>query len=140
MEELYTTDFLLERLFNKLENKGTKKKISLPQPIVDWEDRKTYIRNFVDICEMIDREKLHFKNFIDKDLNTKSSINEKNALLLDRKYTQQQIKSTILKYVKNFVICLEPKCGSSNTKIIKENHITYLECKTCRSKKSLDVK
>ena len=45
------------------------------------------------------------KTFMDKDLNTNSSVNEENSLLLDKKYTQVQIENTIAKYVKKFVIC-----------------------------------
>jgi translation initiation factor 2 subunit 2 len=140
MEELYTTDFLLERLFDKLESRGNKKKFSLKKPIVDFLNRKTYIKNFVDLCKMMNREQLHLKTFMDKDLNTNSSVNEENSLLLDKKYTQVQIENTIAKYVKKFVICQEPKCGSGDTKLIKENHITFLECKGCCSKKSIDDK
>ena len=138
MEELYTTEFLLKRLFDKLENRGNKKKFSLKKPIVNFMNRKTYIKNFIELCEMMHREQLHLKSFIDKDLNTNSSVNEENALLLDRKYTQMQIENTIAKYVKKYVICPEPKCGSGDTVIVKENHIMFLECKSCCSKKSIE--
>jgi putative translation initiation factor aIF-2 beta subunit len=138
MEEIYDTNFLVERLFQKLEGKVTKKKFALKRPVVSEINRKTYIRNFVDICQCMNREPNHFKSFIEKELNIDSSLNEDNILILDNRFLPAKVEEAVAKYAKKFVICLEPKCGSGDTEMIRKDKITYLVCHTCCSKKSLN--
>ncbi len=137
MEHIYETDFLVDRLFKKLEGKINKKKFTLKRPEVCDINRKTYLKNFADLCKIMNREEMHFKNFIEKELNIASSINEDNILILDNKFLPQKVEEAVAKYAKNFVICLEPKCGSGDTEIVKDNRITYLVCHSCCSKKSI---
>ncbi len=84
------------------------------------------------------RDKQSVKSFIEKDLKIETSLNEDNVLIFEKEYQSIPIENAITKYVKKYVICLEPKCGSGDTEIIKENRITYLACKTCCSKKSIN--
>jgi translation initiation factor 2 subunit 2 len=138
MEKLYDTDFLLERLFKKLEGKVSKKKSKLERPIVSEINKKTYIKNFPAVCKSLNRDENHFKLFLEKELNIDSSINEDNILILDSKFRQAQVENAVEKYARNFVICLEPKCSSTDTKIVRENRILYLVCNSCNSRKSID--
>ncbi len=138
MQQLYETDFLVERLFKKLESKTSKKKAKLERPIVSEINRKTYIKNFPAVCKSLNRDEQHFKSFLEKELNIDSSLNEDNILILDSRFRQAQVESAVEKYAKNFVICLEPKCSSIDTEIVKENRILFLSCNSCHSKKSIN--
>lgn len=143
MQELYTTEFLLKRLYEKLEDdKLNKKKFSLKEkPEIILQNRKTFIKNFIKICELINREPLHFQLFIDNELQVSSSINEENMLMLNNTYSKPQVEKVMNKYIMDYVICSEPKCLSGDTVLIRNNRISFLECKSCQSKKSVnDIK
>jgi translation initiation factor 2 subunit 2 len=138
MQQLYTTEYLLERLYSELESKVQKKKFTMKKPQVSTINRKTYIKNFEELYQNLRCDELHLKNFLKKELNTELSVNESNILMLDTMRSAPLVENAFAKYAKNFVICLEPKCGSGDTEIIKENRILYLCCKSCNSKKSID--
>jgi translation initiation factor 2 subunit 2 len=138
MEEIYTTQFLLNRAFEKMENVGKKKKFSMKKPEVKKQNRKTYIKNFVTLCNSINRDINHVKTFMENELKVSSSINDDDMLMLNNIYHQGKIELVISKYAEKYIICSEPKCGSGNTEIIKENRISYLSCKSCFSKKAVN--
>lgn len=138
MQQLYTTNDLLDRLYAELDSKVQKKKFTLKKPQTTVLNRKTYIKNFEELCVNLRCDELHFKNFLKKELNTELSVNENNMLILDTIRNSSMVENAVAKYAKKFVICLEPKCLSGDTQIIKENRILYLQCDSCNSKKAID--
>lgn len=139
METIYKTDFLMERLFKTLESKiCDKKKLKKPNVDLEFLNKKTYIKNFREICSSWERDENHFKNFLEKELNFGSSINENEALILDGKVTKEQMNDVLLKYAKKYVVCKESECQSGNTEIVKENRVNFLVCKSCLSKKAIE--
>ena len=139
MTQLYETDFLMDRLFKELESKvGNKKKFSMKKPAVEKINRKTWITNFMELCSMLNREKSHFQNFIEKELNVESSLNESNMLILDKMFLPEKVYDVVNKYAKKYVVCKEPECKSGNTEIVKENRIQYLVCHSCKSRKAIE--
>lgn len=138
MQQLYTTDELLERLYSDLDSKVQKKKFTLKKPQMTVLNRKTYIKNFEELCQNLRCDELHFKNYLKKELNTELSVNENNMLILDTIRSSTMVETAVAKYAKKYVICLEPKCSSGDTEIIKENRIIYLQCHSCNSKKAID--
>lgn len=137
MQELYKTDYLLERLYSELENKIQKTKFTLKRPQVSILNRKTYVKNYEELCNCLKCDEEHLKLFLKKELNTELSINDSNMLMFNTIVGTTLIENAFAKYAKNFVICLEQKCGSGDTEIIRENRVIYLYCKTCNSKKSI---
>jgi len=137
MQELYTTEYLLERLYSELPSNSTKKKFKIEKPDVTNLNRKTYIKNYGDIISKMNCDEEHFKNYIKKELNTDISVNENGMLVFDSIRNIELIKQSIASYVKKFILCGEPCCGSGDTEIIKENRIIFLYCKSCNSKKSI---
>lgn len=141
---LYTTEELLDlfdaRLSAKLKLTKSNKKVKklTNPPVIKTFNKKTYIQNFELICNEMMRDPLNVQQFIENELKTKSSINEDNMLILNNVYNENQIKQIITKYMKKYVFCLEPKCNSSNTTLLKENRIVYMQCNTCQSKKPLE--
>lgn len=140
MQELYKTDYLLERLYSELETKVQKTKFTLKRPCIYFFCRKTYVKNYKELCDSLKCDEDHLKQFLKKELNTDLSINDSNILIFDTIVSVPLVENVFAKYAKNFIVCLEPKCGSSDTEIIRENRIIYLYCKTCNSKKSITEK
>ena len=136
MEQLYDTEFLLERLFDKLESNKSQRFMAV-KPISIKQNRKTHITNFDAFCKSIKRDPNTVKTYIEEQLAKDSSITLNGTLIINRIYHQHEIDKVFVSYIKTFVLCAESKCGSGNTEFIKENRITYLVCKVCNSKKAL---
>ena len=139
MEELYTIDFCLKRLYDKLEvDKSNNKKFSTDRPLLVIENKKTSIINFEKLCDTFKRDKNSVKLFIDNELQASSSICGKdNILMINNIYTQKQIETVIGKYIDKYVLCSAIKCGSGNTEIIRKNRITILKCNSCNAEKTI---
>jgi len=134
---LYDDDFLIDRIFNKLqENKSQKLIVQKPETI--RQNRKTFFTNFLLFCESIKRNHSAVESFIKNELQIEASIMENGALCMNKIYQQQDIEKVCKNYIKTYVICSEQKCGSGNTEIIKEGRINYLICKMCKSRKALN--
>ena len=138
MQELYTTEFCLNRLYEKLENDRTNtKKFVVKKATILTKDRKTFILNFGDLCQAFKRDESTVKAFIDKYLEEKTSINENNVLIINNMYKQKQIDDMFIEYMKTYVICQQPKCGSGNTELIRKDRFLYIKCHVCNCEKSI---
>lgn len=133
---LYSDEFLLDRLYKKIEGKTSQKYI-VTKPISEKKNRKTFIINFGAVCTSLRRELNALKTYIETELQIDTSIMENNVLVINKIYQQSDIEKVISRFIKTYVLCSEPKCGSGNTEIIKENRISYLVCKVCCSKKAI---
>lgn len=128
----YTTQFMLERAYNKLESiNNAQANIKICKPIIHQINRKTCVINFRAICEKINRDSLIVKEYIDNEFESKSSLDASGALLFDKSIKSVRIEGCILKYIEDFVSCKQ--CKSKNTTLVKENRINYIKCQTCQS-------
>jgi len=138
MGVLYTDDFLLNRLFGKLDATNKAKAVLMPQ--IDRKNRKTQFVNFAAFCGSIKRDEQTIKKFIEIELNTTSSILPSGGLLIDKMdktTSESEMQNILMRYMTEFILCHEKKCKSNNTKIVKDNRITYLVCNQCQSKKPI---
>ena len=136
----YSTEFLLGRIYKKIEHKNVKKVIFKSIPKVTSKNRKTFVSNFDDFCNKINRNMndviifIKEKLQIDKDPSYSEST---KCLQINNMYKENIILDILGKYIKTYVECAEASCGSKNTEIIKENRINFILCKSCNSKKAL---
>ena len=138
MEVLYTDEYLLNRLFGKLDAPNKPKAVLMPQ--IDRKNRKTQFVNFTAFCESIKRDEQTIKKFIEMELNTTSSVLPSGGLLIDRMdktTTEGEMQIMLMRYMTEFILCHEKKCKSNNTQIVKDGRITYLVCNQCCSKKPI---
>lgn len=136
----YTTEFMLDRAFVQLENNRAQKFMAL-QPKIQSKDRKTVMLNFADFCKSINKttsqEMDHVKEFIKDGLRVEMSIRPNGTLFFDKTCKNKDIEGVLVNYIKSYILCPE-RCGSGNTKMLKENRITFLVCNVCKAKKSLN--
>lgn len=138
MQELYTTEFCLDRLYEKLENDRTNtKKFMVKKATILAKDRKTFILNFGDLCQAFKRDENTVKAFIDKYLEEKTSINENNVLIINNMYKQKQIDDMFIEYMKTYVICQQKRCGSGDTKLERKDRFLFIICNKCGCEKSI---
>lgn len=139
MEEgTYELDFLLKRAYSEIENiqqKNKSDKLLLSRPEVTFANKRTFIKNFKDLSQRLNRKDLEIKAFFDAELNAPSSIDGNGMLVIQGRFRQNGIQKVLTNYIKQYLLCSE--CKSTDTEIIKENRITFMQCKKCRSKKAI---
>jgi len=131
--ESYTTNFLLDRIYDKLEQNNTN--MQVPRPIVEYANQRTCILNFRNICYFLKRSELNIQAFFDAELSVKSSIDSNGCFITKGKFKENGIQNVLASYIKEYVICKE--CKNGYTEIYKENRMTYIKCSKCKSKRSL---
>lgn len=134
-----------EELLNKAYEKLPRKEKYLDRfeiPVVETivQGNQTIIKNFSQICETLRRDPRHLLKFLTKELATPANFDATRAIL-QSKIPQSLIQKKLELYVKEYVICKE--CNRPDTKLKKEDRITFLECEACGAKtsaKSIKVK
>ena len=137
MEVIYTDEYLLKRLFSKLNTKSQKS--SALRPDIERKNGKVIFINFSAFCDSIKRDQQVVKKFIETELKKDSSILPSGALIIDKsdKSTSDDAMMKMLtRYMEKYVLCQEKSC-KGNTEIVKDGRITYLICKQCHSKKAI---
>jgi translation initiation factor 2 beta subunit (eIF-2beta)/eIF-5 len=137
LKSIYTDEYLLNRLFSKL-NAKTQKSSAL-KPDLERKNGKVMFINFCAFCESIERDQQSVKKFIEVELKKDSSILPSGALIIDKSdksTTDDKLMIMLERYMTRFVLCQEKNCKAM-TEIVKEDRITYLICKQCHSKKAI---
>lgn len=123
---------LLERAYEKLpEGVEERKRFEIPSVVTEIQGNKTLVKNFSEILAVLRRNSRHLSRFLFKELATPGSV-QGNILILQRKVSGQMIQGKIKDYVKEFVYCKE--CKKPDTKLVKEDRITFLKCEACGAK------
>jgi translation initiation factor 2 subunit 2 len=133
--ELYL--YLLDEIYDNL-NKHLfgNSEIKIEKPDVVIKRIKTTWFNFRTICLKLKIDENHVSNFFIKEYTTSLSINQEGHLILNGKYSDIIICSTLKKYIKTFLQCAT--CKTLNTGIVrKSNKLTYLICNNekCKTEK-----
>ena len=136
MATLYTTDFLLDRLYDSLGTNGVKSKMVLNRPEVTLKNKKTFINNFRDLTAKMNRNMEDVKNYFEGEVNCMCSLSEEGVLIIRGIYRKPQIEKLLMDYITKFVQC--SYCKSSNTQLIKENRILFMKCLNCKADKALN--
>jgi translation initiation factor 2 subunit 2 len=116
--------------------KGTEKKKLFVLPKSDIHHKKTYFSNFTEFCESVNIKPVEVANFFESELNAKVSIIKGGMLAIKNRYDNEQIKSTIRKYIEKYLRC--PVCRKTDTTIIKENKVTKQKCNLCLAESVID--
>jgi translation initiation factor 2 beta subunit (eIF-2beta)/eIF-5 len=139
--ELYI--YLLEDIYehlNKNSNLFANTEIIVSDKPLSYFDKskKTIWTNFRKICKQLKCDENHVGKFFSKEYTTSISINQDGHLLLKGRYTEI-IESTLKKYIKTFLQCIN--CKSINTFIQKKpNKLNYIICNNEQCKASTIIK
>lgn len=129
---------LLERAREKLpETAAGNSRFEVPKVKGHIQGNKTIISNFSQIADNIGRPIEHFLKYILKELATPGEL-KPTALIIGTKISASRINEKIEQYVREFVLC--PECKKPDTKLIKEDKITYLKCTACGAKHTIKIK
>ena len=131
MTETYKLSFMMDRIYDNLQQ-SKKTKNTLPKLVVHYENRKTYFANYSSICESLNRESNYFIKFLEKELNTSTSVNASDQLLINGMYKEKQIEKIVINFIESNVRCMA--CRSLNTDISKENKNIFIICNNCNAR------
>lgn len=135
------TDY--EKLLKRIQDKISEKKsdggerFELPTPDVMWEGQRTILRNFTDFAKKMRRDPEKVLQYLSKEFATPAERSGEKAIFVGRREPHDFV-SLLQIYVKDYLEC--PTCKSPDTKIERENRISFLVCEACGAKSSLKGK
>lgn len=120
---------LLKSAMEKMPKKeDTGKRFKMPQAVVEAQGSKTAVKNLAEISSALRREPAHIARFISKELAAPGSV-QNGQLILQGKFSSEVLRKKIEDYAKNFVYCRV--CGEPDTRLEKEDRITFIRCEAC---------
>ena len=138
----YEYKYLLERisglLLSKSKDPSVRKKVLIKPPDVQrLTGKRSAWVNFDDTCKTLDRKAEHLLQYVSTELNTDSSLNNEQQLIMKGKVTNKQIESVLKKYINDYVTCAN--CKHVNTTLYKNPRTrTYeMRCLVCHSIRSV---
>ncbi len=96
--------------------------------------KKTIIRNFSEILDILRRDENHLYKFLLQELGTAGSI-DKRRLVLQGRVPEKKIKDRVKAYINTFVICQE--CNRPDTDFSKRGRTLILDCQACGGKRPI---
>ncbi len=129
----YSYDELLAKLRKQLPSIiFQSERFEVPKIKGGYQGNHTIITNFKQIADYLRRKPEHLLKFLSGELATQARIEGGRADFTGR-FKSDLINNKINAYVKMFVKCHE--CGKPDTKLIKEDRVTFMKCMACGSKK-----
>ncbi len=126
---------LLERAYSMMKGSGVEaKRFEIPAPQSLETGGKTYVYNFLEICDKLNRDPHHVLKFLTKEMATAGSLDGTRAIFKGR-FDRATLSRLIQIYANKFVIC--PVCKMPDTKLARENRVTFLVCEACGAKSSV---
>ncbi|MDR2966894.1 MAG: translation initiation factor IF-2 subunit beta [Methanobacteriaceae archaeon] len=110
------------------------KRFKVPKIYSVIQGNRTFIQNFKEVAEALNRDPQHVLKFLLRELGTAGNL-EGSRAILQGKFTYYLINERIDEYVEKFVICHE--CNRPDTRIIREDRIFILKCTACGAKAPL---
>jgi len=134
---IYNYNLLLERAFKELPEKRTHRgRFEIPRAEILIIGRKVIIQNFMEICDILNRDPKHLLKYLLKELGAPGYLEGRMAIV-HGEHRKRTIDAIIERYVKNYVIC--PVCGEPDTVLVKEKRMFYLQCQACGAKSSVKM-
>ena len=129
-EKLFDYEWLLNRAYEALPKKPLERRerFTVPKPEIMISGRRTFITNFNQICDVLNRDPKLVLRYLLKELGAPGEVRENYAVI------QGEMKPRIIialmdRFVKDYVIC--PVCGSPDTMLKKERKAMFIKCMAC---------
>lgn len=131
---MQTYEEMLEDALKKVKAKDSGERFEIPVIESLIEGNRTIIRNFMQVCDILKRDQNHLLKFLTRETAAPGSIDGQRAIL-QAKIPNKVLQSKLNNYIRDYVICKE--CGRPDTKLIKEDRITFLKCEACGARGSV---
>ncbi|RLE86836.1 MAG: translation initiation factor IF-2 subunit beta [Thermoprotei archaeon] len=122
-------EWLLERAYKALPPRRVRReRFKLEPPEVLVTGKRTFIVNFKQICDTVNREPRVLLRYLLRELGASGDAEDQFAVIYGV-FSPKLVRNLIERFVKNYVFC--PVCGSPDTVLKKEKKIMYLKCMAC---------
>ena len=130
---------LLKRIQDKLGDSDNETTARFELPVVDvmWEGQKTFLRNFSEFPKILRRDPDKVLQYLSKEFAVPAERLGDKAMFVGRRAPDDFTRLFQI-YVKDYLEC--HTCRSPDTKILKENRISFLICEACGAKSTLKGK
>lgn len=137
-DEIYNYAQLLKRAREKLPEVALKsERFEIPKVKGHVQGNKTFVANFIDICNIFRREPAQLLKYLQRELATPASI-DGPRLVLGRKLTSVLINGKLEQFARDFVLC--PECNRPDTQLKKEGNVLVMHCSACGAKHPVKAK
>lgn len=140
----YTFEEMLKRASDLMNDKnpgmkaGEKKKfIMKPPQVVRHGSKKTSFCNFVEITNLLHRNRTHVQAYLMAELGTSGSVDSHNQLIIKGRFQAKNIEGVLKRYIKEYVTC--HTCRSPETLLEKDARLNFLKCTVCQSRCSVQI-
>ena len=103
----------------------------IPEIESQVQGNKTIIKRFKQLCKALRREPEHVMKFFNRELASKAESKGSDAIFTG-KFRNEFLNQKLQAYVKTFLLC--EQCGKPDTKLKKQDNITYKTCEACGAK------
>ena len=130
---------LLGRIRGSLsdDSRETTARFELPTVDVMWEGQKTFLRNFADFPKVLRRDPDKVLQYLSKEFAVPAEKLGEKAMFIGKRDPDDFTRLFRI-YVKDYVEC--PTCKSPDTRVVKENRISFLVCEACGAKSTMKGK
>lgn len=130
---------MLKRIQGSLgsSKKASSGRFELPAVDVMWEGQKTFLRNFSEFPKVLRRDPDKVLQYLSKEFAVPAERLGDKAMFIGKRDADDFTRLFQI-YVKDYLEC--HTCKSPDTKIVKENRITFLICEACGAKSTLKGK
>jgi len=123
---------LLKGAMEKLPKRAeAKKRFTIPKVEFGFSGTRTVFKNFGAVLSTLRRDSNHLSKYLFKELAAPGGI-EGSSLVFQRKLPSGILQDKLNAYVKEFVYC--KVCGEPDTKLLKEDRLTFVRCEACGAK------
>lgn len=124
---------LLKRAYKTLPKKPVvvRQRLTLPKPEVVISGKRTFITNFNQICDILNRKPQTVLRYILKELGAPGVIHE-NMAVIQGEFSRKAIEVILDRFFRIYVIC--PACKTPDTELKKEKKFMFLICGACGAK------
>jgi len=103
-------------------------RFQVPEPEVIQVGGITILRNFRNLCTALNREEKHLEKYLLRELGAAGSQSGEQ-LVVQGRFALPTIKQKLDSYLEEFIFCRE--CKRPDTKLIKREGVTLLQCEAC---------
>lgn len=129
-----------EKLLKKIQDKVSEIKtdssarFELPKVDIMWQGNRTFFRNFAEFPKILRRDSEKVLQYLSKEFASPAQLAGDKAVFVGKK-EPHEFSALLNRYLKEYVEC--PTCKSPDTRIEKENRVTFLKCEACGARSSL---
>jgi len=134
--KFYSYEELLTRALSQLPSKPSARveRFRVPSPEIMISGKRTFVQNFKQIADILNRDPRHLLRFLLKELAAPGTLEETMAVI-QGEFSPKLLNNLLQRYIRTYVIC--PVCKNPDTFLVKEKRVYFLVCAACGAKSSV---